>query len=801
MGFLESIGLSRKKRKPFHVNVDKKKAEKEQQGSWRKILPKILISLGFLTLVIAFYPRTTVHDFSYSIGEPWRDDDVTAPFTFSLLKSDEQIQQEKEDIRESTPPIFYLDQDAEARISDRLNSVFEDVEEVVEYYADWRVAQHLEDPNAEADSLLFEEARNQANIDLDDNHWRPLLETHAEHEISRTETEGEPPDNPIISELRSNSEDILSRVLRDGILDRDKNEITADQVTIRNEAELIERTVDINNVFDMDSALDHARNDFTNTFGDETVNTATRLFSHILEPTLSFDENETIATIEEAIDNISHTKGAISEGQVIIRHGDIVTEEKHNELQSLAQARTDRVTDLELWQRYIGESIVVVAVFLVFFMYLFLYRRQIYENIPLFLLVFLVLGVIVGLSAFVAQVGDISPYVIPIALGPVILTIIFDSRVGLMTTITLAMLTGMMFGNNFEFIVATIAASSMGVYSVRDIKNRSQLYLTTPGIILLSYLLVLLGFTLTRVGGWELFFENAQYLVINAIGIWLTYPLILVIEKIFKVTTDVTLLELSDTNQPILKKLMIEAPGSFHHSLQVANLAETAASAIGANSLMCRVGGLYHDIGKLNKPSYFVENQTGDNEHDKQTPRMSAQIIKEHVTKGAQMARELELPNVIIDFIRTHHGTTIIKYFYQKALEKSTSEKEIREEDFKYDGPIPNSKETGILLLADCIEASSRTMKEPSYQKLEKLVNRMVEDRVDEGQLNNTPLTFQELRIIKENFLKILVGMYHGRVKYPGQEETEAKEQKEVETEKAEAQSGQSENVKPSEAW
>ncbi len=794
MGFLESIGLSRKKRKPFHVNVDKKKAEQEQKSTWRKVLPKILISLGFLTLVIALYPRTTVHEFSYSIGEPWRDDDVTAPFTFSLQKSEEQIQQEEEEIRETTPPVFYFDQDAEARMTGRLNSIFDDIEEVAEYYADWRVAQHLEDPDAEADSLRFAEARGQLDIDLDDGDWQPLLQSQARYEISKAE--GDSPDDPVISQLRLKSEELLSRALRDGVLDTDKDDIDTGEVTIRDEADLTERTVDINNVFDVESALDHAESDFTNTFDDETGKTAKRIFAHILEPTLAYDENASIAAIDEALEDISHTKGAISEGQVIIRRGDIVTEDRYNELQSLAQARADRATDLELWQQYIGESVIVIAVFLVFFMYLYLYRRLIYDNIPLFLLVFLVMGVIVAISATVAQVGDISPYVIPVALGPVILTIIFDSRVGLMTTITLAILTGMMFGNNFEFIVATIAASSMGVYSVRDIKNRSQLYLTTPGIILLSYLVVLLGFTLTRVGGWDLFFENAQFLLINAVGIWLTYPLILVIEKVFKVTTDVTLLELSDTNQPILKKLMIEAPGSFHHSLQVANLAETAASAIGANSLMCRVGGLYHDIGKLNKPSYFVENQTADNEHDKQTPRMSAQIIKDHVTKGDQMARDLELPNVIIDFIRTHHGTTLIKYFYQKALEQSTTNKEIREEDFKYDGPIPNSKETGILLLADCIEASSRSMKEPSYQKLEKLVNRMVEERVDEGQLNNTPLTFQELRIIKENFLKILVGMYHGRVKYPGQEETEAKEQKEVE---AENQAEASENVNPSE--
>jgi putative nucleotidyltransferase with HDIG domain len=258
----------------------------------------------------------------------------------------------------------------------------------------------------------------------------------------------------------------------------------------------------------------------------------------------------------------------------------------------------------------------------------------------------------------------------------------------------------------------------------------------------------------------------------SCILIWLTYPLILLFEKVFKVTTEVSLLELNSNNHPLLKALMTRAPGTFQHSLQVANLAEAAASAINANSLLCRVGALYHDIGKMEKPEYFVENQFGENEHDKLKPRMSAMVIRNHVTAGIKMAEEAKLPNVIIDFIKTHHGNSIIKYFYEKAkLELAEKENEVREEDYRYSGPIPNSKETGILLLADCVEASSRAMSEPSYQKLENLINRMIDERLEEGQLNNCDLTLRDLRIIKESFLGILVGVYHSRVKYPGQDQ------------------------------
>ncbi|MCH8496493.1 MAG: HDIG domain-containing protein, partial [Balneolales bacterium] len=232
-----------------------------------------------------------------------------------------------------------------------------------------------------------------------------------------------------------------------------------------------------------------------------------------------------------------------------------------------------------------------------------------------------------------------------------------------------------------------------------------------------------------------------------------------------------SLLELNNNNHPLLKSLMTRAPGTFQHSLQVANLAEAGASAINANSLLCRVGALYHDIGKMDKPEYFVENQFGENEHDKLKPRMSAMVIKNHVSTGVKMAEEANLPDIIIDFIKTHHGDSIIRYFYEKAKKSVEKASEVREEDFRYNGPLPNSKETGILLLADCVEASSRAMSEPSYQKLENLVNRMVDERLEEGQLNNCDLTYRDLTKIKESFLGILVGMYHSRVKYPGQDQ------------------------------
>ncbi|MFW6157472.1 MAG: HD family phosphohydrolase, partial [Balneolaceae bacterium] len=464
---------------------------------------------------------------------------------------------------------------------------------------------------------------------------------------------------------------------------------------------------------------------------------------------------------------------------VIIRRGDLVTDERYNILQSLAEARSQNATDYERMLRYAGDIFVIIAITTVFFFYLYLYRRSIFENNAMLLLVFIALSIVCVASAFTYGLEDISPYVVPVAVAPIILTIIFDSRVGLLSTITLALLTGLIYANNYEYVVATTVACSLGLFSVRDIKKRSQFFFTTPGIVFGSYVFIIVGFNLNSFGGWSGLLNDILLVGINAVFILFTYPLILLFEKLFKVTTDFTLLELSDTNLPLLKEMMTTAPGTFHHSLQVANLAEAAAGAIGANALLCRVGGLYHDIGKMENPGYFTENQAGPNEHDKLKPRMSALVIKAHVSNGVKIANEHNLPEVIIDFIKSHHGTSLIKYFYEKAKERTDSDKdEIRNEDYRYDGPLPRTKEEGIMLLADGVEAASRAMKDPSYQKLENLIDKMIDDRVQDGQLSRCPLTFQDLRVIKESFMKILVGIYHSRVEYPEDKKEEFKKAK-----------------------
>ncbi len=773
MGFLDKLGLHRKKKTFVPFTMEKMKKDDVPKFYNKNNILKIVLSLGFLILIIALYPKTQIQETAYSIGEPWRDDDLIAPFTFSILKQDEDIRAEIQDIRHNTSPIFLHDHQAETHALQQLDSLFASLTMVLDAYADWQESRLLESrQQALEDSLFYIRARNRSGIMLDNNAWEPLLERHANDRLHAPADD--PAYRPFAVELESVMHNLMRSLFNDGIIDISKEAITTPDITIRNVRDRTEREESVQTVRTLRDAREFSRLRLARQFDEEMVRSAMQIYNKVAEPNLIFRAEDTEQRIEDLIDRISTTKGAVSAGQTIIRRGDIITPDRHNVLQSLARARSERASDIEIWSKYTGEIILVVAVFLIFFLYLYLYRRAIFDNNPMLLLVFLTIALVYSIGAFVARVEDLTAYLVPFAIAPILLTIIFDSRVGLMTTTLIALLAGLMFGNSFEFVVATITACSIGVYSVRDVKDRSQFYLTTPGLIFFSYAVVLFGFTLTKVGGWSIYFDNLLFLAGNAVGIWLTYPLILLIEKAFRITTDVTLLELSDTNKPILKRLMLEAPGTFHHSLQVANLAEAGAAGIGANPLLCRVGALYHDIGKMEKPQYFVENQMSGNAHDKLKPRMSALIIKNHVDAGVKMAKEIELPEVVIDFIKTHHGTSLIRYFYEKAMNESGNEQEIQEEDFRYDGPIPNSKETGILLLADGVEAASRSMSDHSYQKLENLVNRLVDDRLTEGQLNNCALTLKDLKVIKDVFTRILQGMYHGRIKYPGQVEEEA---------------------------
>jgi putative nucleotidyltransferase with HDIG domain len=765
MGILEKIGLSRKS-KLFERPGDGALigVEGSKQTYWAKWTTLAL----FLALLIGIFPRSSFIEPSYKVGEPWRYDDLTAPFTFSLVKDRDELESERRSIREFTPPVFHIDNEATDRIYSRLDSLYSELVPIMEQYVMYRGA-----PAGSAaqsrDSLLYMQLRSGFKVQIDERGWYALAGDYFRLRSGRNGRAW------IGTELKMALEVTASRVMDEGLIDRIPDDLS-NEIIVRNLRNRTERTLTRSLVHDASSARELVAISLNRSLSENLLTAAIAMYDHISQPNLLYNQTDTQTLLEEAMAGISPTASAVAAGQVIIRKGDIITRERMNMLQSLASARAERASRFEVWQQYVGQSLVIFAIVLVFFLYIFLYRRPIFDNNAMFILVFLSLSLVLGASAFVAQIQNVSAFIVPLAIAPILLTVIFDSRVGLLATLTIALLAGMMNGNDFEFVAATVTACSIAVFSVRDIKSRSQFFVITPALVFLAYALVNTGFSMIRLGEWIALGNQVVYIFINAILIILTPPLILLFEKVFRVTTDLTLFELSETNKPVLKTLMMRSPGTFHHSLQVANLSEAAALAIGANALLVRVGALYHDIGKMERPEFFVENQTGSNEHDHIKANVSAIVIKSHVANGVKMAEEEKLPNIVIDFIKTHHGNSLIRYFHEKAKEESDDPDSISEADFRYDGPLPTTRETGILLLADSVEASARTISNPSFSNLESHIERIVDEKLHEGQLNECPLTFEDLKRIKQAFLTILVGVYHSRVRYPGQSNDEKSE-------------------------
>jgi len=380
------------------------------------------------------------------------------------------------------------------------------------------------------------------------------------------------------------------------------------------------------------------------------------------------------------------------------------------------------------------------------------------------------------LTYLLTQKFALSEYLIPITVAAMVITIMFDGFVGLIATFSMALLIGTQIGNNVDFMITSVFISIMGIYTVRNLRRRSQLF-TAIFVLIASSAIAIAGQGLFKGHTWQaMSYDMTNLLLLSVLSPILTYGLIGILEVSFGITTNLTLIELLDFQQPLLKRLQKEANGTFNHCVVVGNLAEACADAIGANSLLCRVGAYYHDIGKMLRPEYYIENQYGgENKHDKLTPVMSAKIIKSHVSDGLILAKEYSLPSIVSNFIPMHHGTTRVEYFYRKAIEE---EKNVDEDQFRYPGPKPNTKETGILMICEAIEAGIRSIKDPDLIKIDDMITKIINSRVSSGQLSECPLTMDELNRIKGNMdgntglLSVLKGIYHIRIEYPDELES-----------------------------
>ncbi|HRR07466.1 MAG TPA: HDIG domain-containing protein [Rhodothermales bacterium] len=779
MSILKRLGLTpkRPRLKPVGNRLETGKEPHQANQSKLNWWGKATIFLGLILVTLLAFPHQQSYDWADAkVDDVWRRGDVIADFDFPIYRTEQQLATERKRILHELEPIFIPIDNPEGRYNENLDSLNTRLQRTVSAFLEWEFSRSrgLMD-KAAIDSARYYRSKENLPIKVNERQWTYLLESSKSVTPGVTTTARIEPSaalKEVLFEQLASLKDLFDRPS----IGLPRDSLHAENIIVRNNEAHLDRSISIKSVRTRDQVLKQIEQQFAAQFPQkqDTVAIGIALFDAVFQPSLIFEKEATHALWNAAIAQISYTQGVVKKDQAIIRQGEVVTPEVLAKLRSYSRSRSSGTGVIPNWRITIGELLLVFSIYSVFFLYLYLFRKPIFDRNLHVLLIALLFGAFVVAYGIVLRSGLDHAFklVIPVTILSVMFTIVFDSRVGLFGTMTMSLVAGLLFAFDFQLTYLTAFAGMIAVFSVRDIRNRGQ-FVSTAGLVHFAYALGATSFALLQSNTVESYLYTMLYVAINAALTLFVYPIVWVIERVFDVTTDLTLLELSDTNRPLLKELSLRAPGTFNHSLQVSNLAEAAAVAIGANALLTRVGALYHDIGKMSKPEYFVENQQqGQNPLDALTPRMAALIIVNHVKEGLQLAQDARLPKVVQQFIPMHHGCMRIEFFYRKALEIQKEETAtILESDYRYPGPRPNTLETAILMLADGVEAASKSLEKPTLKKLEGVIDKIIEARIGDGQLKDSPLTFHDLTKIKEAFMGILGGMYHFRLKYPGQEE------------------------------
>ena len=671
------------------------------------LIYKILLFVLITATVVYLFPKGGQFKYNIQKGKPWPYENLYAPFDFAILKSEEDLAKEKEEI-EANKKLFF--------------TVREGVLERVEEKYDVQVLLVLEDSAA-------------AGINK--------------------------------KSIASFGKRFLNTVYKTGFLNKSDNDkvVKNTVITLRrgNEAEDIAS----DKLFTTEMLVPELQSYFDNTRYKPLEQRFTTLFFAILEPNIFYDEELTQRVIDEEIKSLSVNKGLVTENERIIAKGDVVEGSKYEILMSLKSEY-----DSQLWSKsnynwiVFGYTILVAMVLLMLMLFLQRYRPAIWENNTKMTFIFFNIILIVFLVTIVQKYWLNYIYVVPIIILPIILKAFFDARLGLFTHLVTVLILGFIVPNSFEFIFLQMIAGIVTILTVSELHQRANLFVSILKITLV-YMVSYLAFSIIQEGNaQQLKWSYFALFALNGVLSFLSLFLILIYEKTFNLVSDVSLLELSNTNSKLLRELNEKAPGTFQHSMQVANLAEASANEIGANAMLVRTGALYHDIGKMLNPMYFIENQsTSVNPHNELPPLDSAEIIIDHVLKGIEMSKKNGLPDRVIDFIRTHHGTTMVYYFYKKQLELTPDFAD--KKSFTYPGPIPFSKETAILMMCDACEAASKSIKDPTAILIDELVEKVINGQMNQGQYMNSNITFKEIQIIKKVIKKKLNNIYHLRIEYP----------------------------------
>ena len=494
-----------------------------------------------------------------------------------------------------------------------------------------------------------------------------------------------------------------------------------------------------------------------------------------IQPNLRINMAEYDRRVNEALASISDVKEVVEKNDIILRAGQRVSERQERVLREMVRIIRSQTADqpwLSTLLPVLARILLVLAAFSVLYLFLKFFRPDVFKSNPKLIALSMIYALQLLLVYLVSMQWELSIYFYPVVLLPILVTILFDAEVGILATIVLAILLGIMHRFDFTLTFMTMVVGTVACFTSQRVRKRTQFFRIMYSASLTFAAYAVLIETLKLTPNSDLMTEVGYGLINGIITPLLAIGILPFFESLFGITTDVTLLELSDPNHPLLKRLALEAPGTYHHSIIVGNLTESAAAAIGANSLMARVGAYFHDVGKIEIPEYFVENQLGvKSKHEELTPSMSSIILSSHVKMGRQLGEEAGIPDDVLNFIEDHHGTMEQSYFYNKALEQGAGES--AEEKFRYPGPKPQTRDTGIARLADAVEAASRTLDDPKPARINNLIQRIINDRFQSGELEQCPLTLRDLAGIKEAFAQVLIGAFHHRVVYPKKDKTE----------------------------
>jgi len=719
----------------------------------------IAISIG-LVLVLSLtllFPRGEVRELEYKVGSVWAQKDLIAPFSFSIFRDEVEYRQDVEDAVQQVFPVFERD----TLVASRQVLLLTEFMSRLGARAAHRAGSGRGSGSGSPDSTGTPEGMAPAESAFSEAEWQLIAGLHEGGDLE---------------EARHLLELLVADILRVGVLDRSKDTLNRSEIAIR--LGTVEEIVSTGGLYDLPDARATLERWLHEHYGAEgqTARIAYKIGVLYIVPNLLYNQEDTDQAIALAVDGVPRTLGFVQENERVVSKHERITPEAKLKLDSYMRARADRGQTSDAPSQIIGTFLHVALILTLFGVYLHLFRKGIVRS-PRKLALIGMLMLMVSIVAYVTREVNVDiplEYLIVLPAASMLLTIFFDSRVGIYGTVTLAYIVAGIRGNDYSVALAAFVAGALSVYTVRDVKNRTQIF-RSLGFIFLGYGLTIVALSLERYQPLSVVGEQLAFALGNAIiSPVLTYGLLIFLEKTFGLTTDLALVELAQFNHPLLRRLAEKAPGTYHHSMTMATLAEAAAAAIGANEILARVGAYYHDIGKTVKPTYFVENQKGaHSRHEKLSPRMSSLIIAAHVKEGIALARRYNLPEEVIEFIPMHHGTTRIDFFYSKALEVAkdsedeTKIDEIKEQDYQYTGPKPSTKETGIMMLADAIEAAVRSIEEPTPQRIEDLIDDFVKRRLEEGELDECPLTMSDLTKIRAAFLNVLIGVYHSRVKYP----------------------------------